>query len=285
MKDVVSFDRRVRQALAAKDFISAMIKDFYKTAGEIILIPYEMISPDPYRKRKEIPEREITELCGSIEKNGLLNPLHVKAVDEECFVIVSGERRFQSCVRLGIREIPCILLQESDPECAVLAFLDNMTRRTVDPFEEAELLQTLIADHEISLQDVCERIGRPAEYVRKTLRLLELPEEIRDFARARGLEGEYAELLAEAPAAVRKQLMKRIGEEDLSLRQARAIVDRAANGQEKQGNVMIFKDLTVFKNTVEHAVETMRRCGLQACADKNETDDEIQYTVVISKNG
>ena len=199
-------------------------------------------------------------------------------------MIVAGERRFRACVILGMAEIPSILVSGDEVSCAVFSLIDNLQHRRLGWQEEAALLQTLTADHGIPLPELAAKIGKSAGYVERKLRLLTLPLSIRDRLTEHQLSEEYADILLETLENRRESALKAALERNFSPSELREYVSEAAGERRKQNNVIVFKDLTVFTNTLERAVETMRRAGIEADADKTETEEYVEYTVRIKKD-
>lgn len=259
-----------------------MAKEIYRTAGEIVLIPFERIVSNP--KRSGCDAAGLEELAASIAENGLLDPIAVKPLGDSLFMIVAGERRFRACVILGMAEIPSILVSGDEAACAVFSLIDNLQHRRLDWPEEAALLQTLTEDHGIPLPELAAKIGKSAGYVEKKLRLLTLPTSIHDRLTERRLPEEYAEILLETPESRRESALQTAIERDFSPAELREYVKHAAGERRKQTNIIVFKDLTVFTNTLDRTIETMRRAGIEAAADRKETEEYVEYTVRIPKD-
>ena len=259
-----------------------MAKEIYRTAGEIVLIPFERIVSNP--KRSGCDEAGLVELAASIAENGLLDPIAVKPLGDSLFMIVAGERRFRACVILGMAEIPSILVSGDEADCAVFSLIDNLQHRRLEWPEEAALLRTLTEEYGIPPPELAAKIGKSAGYVERKLRLLTLPRSIRSRLKERQLSEEYAEILLETPENRRESVLQAATERYFSPTELREYVNKAAGERRKQNNVIVFKDLTVFTNTLERAVETMRRAGIEAAADKTETEEYVEYTVRIPKD-
>ena len=259
-----------------------MAKEIYRTAGEIVLIPFERIVSNPRRSGCDMAELE--DLAGSIAENGLLDPIAVKPLGDSLFMIVAGERRFRACVILGMAEVPCILVSGDEAACAVFSLIDNLQHRRLGWAEEAALLRKLKEDFGIPLPELAAKIGKSIDYVERKLRLLTLPPSILNRMTERQLPEEYAEILLETQENYRESALKAAIERNFSPSELREYIKNAAVERRRQSNIIVFKDLTVFTNTVERAIETMRRAGIQATADKAESEEYVEYTVRIPKD-
>jgi len=142
------------------------------------MIPVEKIRPNPDQPRKALGDlRELTE---SIREKGVLEPLLVRYVPrEECYYIISGERRYHASRAAGLREVPCIEKIADDAETLELALIENIQRKDLTPFEEADGLHRLATQFEYTHEDVAKKIGRARSSVTETLTLRGIPEQLR----------------------------------------------------------------------------------------------------------
>ncbi len=142
------------------------------------MIPVEQIRPNPDQPRKALGDlRELTE---SIREKGILEPLLVRYVPhEECYYIISGERRYHAARAAGLREVPCIEKVADDAETLEIGLIENIQRKDLTPFEEADGLYRLASQFEYTHEDVAKKIGRARSSVTETLSLRGIPEAIR----------------------------------------------------------------------------------------------------------
>src|SRR5213592_2138392 len=142
------------------------------------MIPVEKIRPNPDQPRKALGDlRELTE---SIREKGVLEPLLVRYVPrEECYYIISGERRYHASRAAGLREVPCIEKIADDAETLELALIENIQRKDLTPFEEADGLHRLATQFEYTHEDVAKKIGRARSSVTETLTLRNIPDSLR----------------------------------------------------------------------------------------------------------
>jgi ParB family transcriptional regulator, chromosome partitioning protein len=142
------------------------------------MIPVEQIRPTPDQPRKALGDlRELTE---SIREKGVLEPLLVRFVPrEECYYIISGERRYHASRAAGLREVPCIEKMADDAETLEIALIENMQRKDLTPFEEADGLYRLASQFNYTHDEVAKKLGRARSSVSETLILRNIPEAIR----------------------------------------------------------------------------------------------------------
>lgn len=264
-------------------FVCAM-RDYYPTAGEIVLLPYDRIISSPTREADAYTETALSELVQSIQSNGLLEPIRVLTLDGQYYRVASGERRFRASLMAGLTEIPCIVMGEQDPETVPYALIDDLQHRQLHYFEQAAAIKNLLEEEGNTLYRLSEALCVPMRLLAEKLRLLEISEPLRTEIRESGLPEAFARLLLTVDEDKRKDVLEKIIAEEYSLTEAKAHIQRQTE-TDRRANVMIFKDLNVFVNTVERAVETMNRSGIASSVDRTETEEQITYTVMISKKG
>jgi len=150
----------------------------YSGAAVGRMIPVDQIRPNPDQPRKALGDlRELTE---SIREKGVLEPLLVRFVPrEECYYIISGERRYHAARAAGLREVPAIEKMADDAETLEIALIENIQRKDLTPFEEADGLHRLAEQFDYTHDDVAKKIGRARSSVSETLFLRNIPEPIR----------------------------------------------------------------------------------------------------------
>jgi ParB family chromosome partitioning protein len=142
------------------------------------MIPVEQIRPNPDQPRKSIGD--LRELTDSIREKGVLEPLLVRFVPrEDCYYIISGERRYHASRAAGLNEVPCIEKMADDAETLEIGLIENIQRKDLTPFEEADGLHRLATQFEYTHEDVARKIGRARSSVTETLSLTNIPEALR----------------------------------------------------------------------------------------------------------
>ncbi|RUM98596.1 ParB/RepB/Spo0J family partition protein [Pseudaminobacter arsenicus] len=185
-------------------------------------VPIEFVSPNPKNPRRNFGDAELTDLAQSIREHGVVQPVVVRPAGAAGhYEIIAGERRWRAAQRAGLVEIPVIVRDVNDRTALELAIIENVQRTDLNPVEEALGYQQLIDEHSYTQADLGQVIGKSRSHVANTLRLLKLPDVIRDMLVDGELSAGHARTLVGAadPAA----LAKRIVEEGLSVRQAEAL--------------------------------------------------------------
>lgn len=266
-----------------------MLKDKkYKKSNEVLQIPARLIVPNPHQPRKSFNWDDLEGLAESIHYNGLLQPITVRKRDDNKYELISGERRLRACKMAGLSTIPSIVIDIDEEKSAILAVLENLQRENLHFFEEAEAIERLIKGFGLSQDEVSKKLGKSQSALSNKLRLLRLPNEIRYNIALYGLTERHARALLRLPTtSMMNQVIDTIVEQGLTVSATENLICDLLTknqGKEKKGKtVMVFKDVRIFINTLNHAVTTMRKSGINATATKNETEKYIEYTVKIDK--
>ena len=142
------------------------------------MIPVEQIRPNPDQPRKAIGD--LRELTDSVREKGVLEPLLVRFVPrEDCYYLISGERRYHAARAAGLREVPCIEKTADDAETLEIGLIENIQRKDLTAFEEADGLHRLATQFEYTHEDVARKIGRARSSVTETLSLRNIPDGLR----------------------------------------------------------------------------------------------------------
>jgi len=144
------------------------------------LIPIDLIDPNPNQPRQVMGD--LSELIASIGEKGILEPLLVRPRGDR-FQIVAGERRYQAAVQVGLSELPAIVRDVDDTEVIELALIENLQRKDLTPFEEAEALQGLAENCGYTHEDLARRLGKSRTAVTESLTLMAMPQEVRNLCR------------------------------------------------------------------------------------------------------
>ena len=186
----------------------------------------EEIRPDKHQPRRHFDETHIEELAESIRSKGILLPLIVRRAHDG-YVLVAGERRWRAAQKAGLREVPVMVREVSDKEAFELALIENIQREDLNPVEEAAAYRRLIDEHGLTQEELAARVGKDRSTVANALRLLRLPEAIKQAIVAGQLSmGHARALLAIADESDLRRAADKVIAEGLSVRAAEALVQR-----------------------------------------------------------
>lgn len=152
------------------------------TAGAPLgrLVPIEQVDPNPDQPRQVMGD--LSELMASIAEKGIIEPLIVRQRGSR-LQIIAGERRYQAAVQIGLREIPVVLREADDDEVVELALVENLQRKDLSPFEEAEALQALVSRAHYTHEQLARKLGKSRTAITETLSLTQMPDEVRQLCR------------------------------------------------------------------------------------------------------
>ncbi len=192
----------------------------------VLALPIEVVERSAAQPRKRFDEERLDELAASIREHGVMAPILVRR-DGARYRIVAGERRWRAAQRAGLKEIPALVREANDRQAFEMALVENLQRTDLNAIEEAEAFEVLTRDHGLTQEAVAERVGKDRSSVANALRLLKLPEEVRDLVRDGQLEMGHARALLslDRTDAIRRAAA-RVVQEGLSVRATEALVRR-----------------------------------------------------------
>ena len=161
---------------------SHFIDQLGRAAGSPIgqSIPIEDIDPNPNQPRQSVGD--LSELIASVREKGVLEPILVRR-RESRFQIVAGERRYRAAMEAGLPEMPCVVKELSDPEVMEIALIENLQRKDLTAFEEADGLKVLAETHGYTHEMMAEKLGKSRTTVTETLTLSSMPDRVRELCR------------------------------------------------------------------------------------------------------
>ena len=163
--------------------------------GDVVnRVTLDQIVPSPLQPRTEFQTEQLTELMESIREHGIIQPLIVRRVNGK-LELIAGERRFRASRELGLKEIPVIVREASDKDVLEMALIENLQREGLNPIEEALAYSRLAKDFSMRQEDIAQRVGKNRATVANTMRLLDLPQNVRDLLVSSKLSTGHAKVL------------------------------------------------------------------------------------------
>ncbi len=176
------------------------------------LVPIEFIHPGPYQPRHGVDDEQIQSLAQSIRDKGILQPLLVRRHPEHAnaFEIVAGERRWRAAQQAQVHEIPVVVRDFSDSEVLEIALVENLQRQDLSPLEEAEGYSRLIKEFSHTQANLARAVGKSRSYVANMMRLLGLPDSVKELVNGGALTAGHARALlnAENPDILARQVVR-----------------------------------------------------------------------------
>jgi ParB family chromosome partitioning protein len=189
-------------------------------------IPLARIRPNPRQPRTSFAPAALDELRASIAAFGVLVPVIVRAAGEG-YELIAGERRVRAAQAAGLHAIPAIVRASDDRESLEVAMIENLQRENLDPLEEAMGFQHLMEAYSFTQEQVAERVGKSRPAIANALRLLSLPDAIKQYVREGKLSAGHARAILALPFERRESAARRAIDEELSVR----AVERLAHGE------------------------------------------------------
>ena len=183
------------------------------------LLPVDAMVPGKYQPRRAMDADKLTELSESIKAQGVIQPIVVRELPDRTFEIIAGERRWRASRQAGLAEIPVVVRQVDDRTVVAMALIENIQREDLNPLEEAQALQRLIDEFDLTHAQAAAAVGRSRAAVSNLLRLLELPPAIRALLEARRLEMGHARALLTLSPELASKLASDAAENGWSVRE------------------------------------------------------------------
>ena len=256
-------------------------------SSRIHMLPIERITPNPRQPRRHFPEQPLRELADSTRQHGVLQPLSVQKADG-AYVLVAGERRLRAAGLAGLTHVPCILVKVTPQDSALLALVENLQRSDLHYLEEAAAISRLITTYGMSQEEAARRLGRSQPAVANKLRLLRLSDECGELLRKYELTERHARaLLRLEEEDARLSALRYMGEKRLTVAAAEEYIEAQLQKKQREAKgkkpLFIIKDVRLFLNSVDRGMETIRRAGVDARFDRQDSEESITITIQIPK--
>lgn len=259
---------------------------FNKDKLKLIKLSISKILPNPSQPRRIFNEDELQSLAQSIVENGLLQPVTVRK-ENSIYYLIAGERRLRACKLAGLKEIPAIISDCEPEESAVLALLENVQRKDLHMFEQANAILNLLREWNITQEEAARRLGMSQSYLANKIRLLKLTqEEQEEIVKHKLTERHARALLRIDNIELREKILTTVILKGLNVAQTEQVILETAKPKQsikKAKRTFIAKDIRLFINTIDHAVDAMKTAGIQAQTEKKETEEYIECVVRIPK--
>ena len=200
-------------------------------------LPINEIIPNKEQPRKTFDEGALQELADSITVHGVLQPLLVRPLLSGGYQLIAGERRWRASRMAGLKEVPVIIRELSNSEAMEIAIIENLQREDLNPIEEAEGLQALIDKCDYTQEQVAVSVGKSRPAIANALRLLKLPEEVRQMTKEGEISAGHARaLLAFDNQAIMYEVAKQIVSDKLTVRDVERLAKRPTKSADKKQN-------------------------------------------------
>lgn len=199
----------------------------------IVTLKIGDIEPNKEQPRKEFDQEQLNLLAGSISKHGVIQPLTVRQKDGT-YQIVAGERRWRAAKIAGLTEVPVRIMELTDAETAQIALIENLQREDLNPIEEANGYKVLSEKYGLKQEEIAASVGKARSSITNAIRLLELPEEVKELTKQGKLsQGHCKALLSLQDQVKQLELAHKTAADGLSVRQLEALCKAAGNTPKK----------------------------------------------------
>lgn len=189
------------------------------------------IRPNRNQPRKKFDSESISELAASIQEHGIIQPLIVCKADQG-YELVAGERRWRAAREAALDKVPCLVREFSSEENALIAIIENMQREDLDPIEEAEGLEKMMKEYGFTQEEVSRSVGKSRPYITNSLRLLKLPQDIREKISEGAISAGHARaLLSVKTRALQEQICQKIIKDGMSVRETENLVRKGGKSR------------------------------------------------------
>ncbi|WP_018691239.1 ParB/RepB/Spo0J family partition protein [Algicola sagamiensis] len=194
--------------------------------GALKTIPVEFLEPGAYQPRKDMSAEALDELAGSIQAQGIIQPIVVRQLANEKYEIIAGERRWRASQMAGLDEVPCLIREVADHAAIAIALIENIQREDLNAMEEAVALSRLMNEFSLTHQQVAESVGKSRTTVTNLLRLNQLNEDVKKLLEHGDLEMGHARALLSLEGPLQSEAAAQVVAKALTVRETEKLVKR-----------------------------------------------------------
>lgn len=252
--------------------------------NKVVEIPVCSIAPNPAQPRVIFDDYELSRLAVSIQQNGILQPLTVRRLENGIsYELIAGERRLRACKLLNMAYVPCIIIETTTRDSAVLAVLENLQRADLNYMEEAYAIKNLIDYYGLTQEETAARLGIAQSTIANKLRLLKLTDEEKAMVLRFKLNERQARALLRLDSDKRRDAIEHISTNQLNTVQADRYIDELIAGKPRQTikKRWSFRAVNLYINTFNKTIDAMKEAGIKCEAQKNKTEEFMEYVVKI----
>ncbi|HHV71059.1 MAG TPA: nucleoid occlusion protein [Clostridia bacterium] len=262
--------------------------------SQIRQIPIDLIKVNPYQPRKHFNEDSLKELSDSIRTFGIIQPLLLRK-QKNYYELIAGERRLRASKMAGLTTVPAIITNYTNQEMAELALVENLQREDLGFMDEAEGYRLLIDEFGLTQEELARRVGKSQSTIANKLRLLRLPENVRQNISQEIITERHARALLRLKNDKQQlEVLNKIYEQKLNVRQTEEVIESILRAEtlpavkkekEKKNKkvVRFIRDVRILINTVRQLVNDMEKSGIPICIEEVDTGEQYQLVVSITK--
>jgi ParB family chromosome partitioning protein len=197
-------------------------------------LPIAKVQPNPQQPRKNFEPEALTDLANSIRQHGMIQPICVRLLSSGYYQIISGERRWRAAKEAGLEELPAVVIEADDRKVMELSLIENLQREDLNAMEEAQGYLTLMQEFGMTQEAVSKRVGKSRSAVANAVRLLSLPDDLKELVEQDKLTAGHARaVLSVADDQARHALAEKIMSDGLSVRQAEELAKKLTGREDE----------------------------------------------------
>ncbi len=251
-------------------------------AGQVRKLPIDDILPNRFQPRIKFSESEVLALADSIKNHGVIQPILVRPIGDK-YEIIAGERRYKASVMAGLKEIPAIVRQLDDKQSAELALIENVQRKDLTPIEEALSYKKILDMGYLTQEQLALKLGKKQSTIANKLRLLNLDEDVQNALLYEKISERHARSLLKLEKKDQKEMLKRIINERLTVRQTDIEIQKLLSEKEKQKqnqqSNILNEDIEILDFPEEETVKSMGENSMNQSSQYNIPSNTIQNDV------
>ena len=248
---------------------------------EVVKIKLNKIVPNKSQPRLDFYDDSIKGLAESIKENGLLQPISVRKANGK-YELIAGERRYRACLLIGLKEIDAIILDKTDEESANLALIENIQREDLNAVEQALAMRRIMNQENITQDELAERLGYKQSTVANKLRLLKLPDYVKNAISQGTLTERHARALLKVPEDKLEEAFLTITNRKYNVSKTEEFVKGFTEKKKSRG---VSGSAQVALNTIKQAYDMCRKAGIDADFKTTDSADNLKITIKIKKLG
>ncbi|CUU51186.1 ParB/RepB/Spo0J family partition protein [Clostridium beijerinckii] len=242
------------------------------------LIPINKIKSDEDQPRKLFDSEKIAELAESIKAHGVIQPLILRELKNDKYIIVAGERRWRAAKMVGLKEVPAIIMELSDKDILEISLIENIQRQDLNPIEEALAYRKLLNDFKITQEELSKRIGKSRVAIANTMRLMNLDERVQQYIIESIItEGHGRVLLSINDKQKQYEIAQQVIDEKLSVRELERLIKRINDDIEKEKNNENIGEVNLYYKEIKNQLQNYFGTKVNILNKKNKGKIEIEY--------
>jgi len=263
------------------------------TQKDVVYLPIDIIRANTYQPRKIFEQKALQELSDSIKQYGVLQPITVRLVKGYFYELIAGERRLRASKLAGLLSIPAIIMDITDKDSAVIAMIENLQRQDLNYIEEAEGYIKLMKEHNFTQDMLSKRVGKSQSTIANKIRILKLPDRVRNRLLANNLSERHARaLLKLSDEEEQLKVLKSIVDNNLTVSKTEELIDKIVQfghqqekerrKQKKNKVVIKVKDVRIFANSIKQNIAFMEKSGYGVDYHVTESDEGYEFHIKLN---